>query len=84
MRSSCIWSRADNKQFIARVDPRVTAHAGDDLDLALNMNNAHIFDPRLRSAWLGNSSYVNSTVNSRDSRCWLGCFSMRGATISTK
>jgi multiple sugar transport system ATP-binding protein len=43
----------DNKQFIARVDPRVTAHAGDDLDLALNMNNAHIFDPKTEVSLAG-------------------------------
>lgn len=43
----------DNKQFIARVDPRVTKHAGDDLDLALNMNNAHIFDPKTEVSLAG-------------------------------
>ena len=36
----------DEKQFIARVDPRVKATTGDQLDLAVNMANAHIFDPK--------------------------------------
>ena len=37
---------ADQKSFIARVDPRVQAQPGDMLDLAVNMQNAHIFDPK--------------------------------------
>jgi len=37
---------ADQKSFIARVDPRVEAQPGDTLDLAVNMQNAHIFDPK--------------------------------------
>ena len=36
----------DEKQFIARVDPRVKVTTGDQLDLAVNMANAHIFDPK--------------------------------------
>ena len=36
----------DNKQFIARVDPRVRVTMGDDIELAVNMANAHIFDPK--------------------------------------
>lgn len=36
----------DGKQAIARVDPRVRATIGDDLELAVNMANAHIFDPK--------------------------------------
>ncbi len=36
----------DDKQFVARVDPRVQANMGDQLDLAVNMANAHIFDPK--------------------------------------
>ncbi|MFN2200097.1 MAG: ABC transporter ATP-binding protein [Caldilineaceae bacterium] len=36
----------DQKSFIARVDPRVDAQPGDTLDLAVNMQNAHIFDPK--------------------------------------
>ena len=36
----------DNKQFISRVDPRVRVSTGDDIELAVNMANAHIFDPK--------------------------------------
>jgi multiple sugar transport system ATP-binding protein len=43
----------DNKQFIARVDPRVQTHPGDDLDLAINMTNAHIFDPKTEVSLAG-------------------------------
>ena len=37
---------ADQKSFIARVDPRVKTQPGDELELAVNMANAHIFDPK--------------------------------------
>jgi multiple sugar transport system ATP-binding protein len=40
----------DKKQFIARVDPRVRTTIGDDIDLAINMANAHIFDPKTEMA----------------------------------
>jgi multiple sugar transport system ATP-binding protein len=43
----------DNKQFIARVDPRVQTHPGDELDLAINMSNAHIFDPKTEVSLAG-------------------------------
>ena len=36
----------DNKQFIARVDPRVRSQVGDEVQLAVNMANSHIFDPK--------------------------------------
>ncbi|HHY55582.1 MAG TPA: ABC transporter ATP-binding protein [Chloroflexi bacterium] len=36
----------DNKQFIGRVDPRVRSQVGDEIQLAVNMANAHIFDPK--------------------------------------
>ena len=36
----------DNKQFISRVDPRVRVSTGEDIELAINMANAHIFDPK--------------------------------------
>jgi multiple sugar transport system ATP-binding protein len=36
----------DDKQFQARVDPRVKTERGAMLDLAVNMGNAHIFDPK--------------------------------------
>ena len=43
----------DNKQFIARVDPRVQTHPGDTLELAINMSNAHIFDPKTEVSLAG-------------------------------
>ena len=43
----------DNKQFIARVDPRVRAQTGDDVVLAVNMANAHIFDPKTEVSLAG-------------------------------
>ncbi|HNW95513.1 MAG TPA: sn-glycerol-3-phosphate ABC transporter ATP-binding protein UgpC [Anaerolineaceae bacterium] len=33
--------------FIARVDPRTTAHFGDEMQVVFNMDNYHIFDPGL-------------------------------------
>jgi multiple sugar transport system ATP-binding protein len=43
----------DNKQFIGRVDPRVRAQVGDDIQLAVNMGNAHIFDPKTEISLAG-------------------------------
>jgi multiple sugar transport system ATP-binding protein len=43
----------DTKSFIARVDPRVQTHPGDELDLAINMENAHIFDPKTELSLAG-------------------------------
>ena len=43
----------DNKQFIARVDPRVRTQTGDDIQLAVNMANAHIFDPKTEVSLAG-------------------------------
>ena len=40
----------DDKQFIARVDPRVRAAVGDEVTMAVNMANAHIFDPKTELA----------------------------------
>ena len=34
------------KQFIARVDPRTHARAGESIDLIVNMDNMHLFDPQ--------------------------------------
>ena len=44
---------ADSKQFISRVDPRVRVSTGDDIELAVNMNNAHIFDPKTELSLAG-------------------------------
>ncbi len=43
----------DNKQFIARVDPRVRVTTGDAIPLAVNMANAHIFDPKTEVSLAG-------------------------------
>ena len=43
----------DEKQFIARVDPRVKVANGDELELAVNMANAHIFDPKTEVSLAG-------------------------------
>jgi multiple sugar transport system ATP-binding protein len=43
----------DNKQFIGRVDPRVRAQVGDEIELAVNMANAHIFDPKTEISLAG-------------------------------
>ncbi len=37
---------ADDKQFVARVDPRVECSPGDKIDLAIDMAMTHIFDPK--------------------------------------
>ena len=34
------------KQFIARVDPRTHARAGESIELIVNMDNMHLFDPQ--------------------------------------
>lgn len=34
------------KSFIARVDPRTHTRPGDNIDLTVNMDNMHIFDPQ--------------------------------------
>ncbi len=34
------------KQFIARVDPRTHARPGEAIDLIVNMDNMHLFDPQ--------------------------------------
>jgi multiple sugar transport system ATP-binding protein len=34
------------KQFVARVDPRTQTRPGDTIDLAVNMDNTHYFDPK--------------------------------------
>ncbi len=36
----------DNKQFVARVDPRYRTTMGQEVDLSVDMANAHIFDPK--------------------------------------
>ncbi len=39
-----------NHNFVARVDPRTNARMGDNIQVAFNMNNMHIFDPETEQA----------------------------------
>jgi len=39
-----------DKTFVARVDPRSSARAGNDVGLAFNVNKVHIFDKKTESA----------------------------------
>ncbi len=34
------------KQFVARVDPRASARIGESLEMVINMDNMHLFDPQ--------------------------------------
>ena len=36
--------------FVARVDPRTAFKAGEDVQVALNMDNFHVFDPETEKA----------------------------------
>ncbi|MBI5879199.1 MAG: ABC transporter ATP-binding protein [Chloroflexi bacterium] len=36
--------------FVARVDPRTQARPGQDLELAINLDNMHVFDPQTEQA----------------------------------
>jgi multiple sugar transport system ATP-binding protein len=42
----------DGKDFVARVDPRSTASVGEDLEIAFNMDNMHVFDAKTEKAIL--------------------------------
>ncbi len=42
----------DGKDFVARVDPRSTASVGEDLEIAFNMDNMHVFDSKTEEAIL--------------------------------
>ena len=39
-----------NKSFVARVDPRVRVHAGEDLEVVMNMDHMKLFDPKTEKA----------------------------------
>jgi multiple sugar transport system ATP-binding protein len=41
-----LYLLSGKKSFIARVDPRTHARPGETLDLVLNMDNMHLFDPQ--------------------------------------
>jgi len=40
------------KSFIARVDPRSRARRGDEIEVVLNMDHVHVFDPQTEKAIL--------------------------------
>jgi len=39
-----LYLMSGEKQFVARVDPRTKAAVGDEIQVALNMDNIHLFD----------------------------------------
>ena len=45
-----VYMLTGGKQFMARVDPRTRVHSGDTLDLNINMDYMHIFDPKTEKA----------------------------------
>jgi multiple sugar transport system ATP-binding protein len=45
-----LYLLSGKKSFIARVDPRTHARPGEVLDLVLNMDNMHVFDPQSEKA----------------------------------
>lgn len=45
-----VYLLTGQKSFIARVDPRTQARIGQDLDIAVNMDNVHIFDRQTERA----------------------------------
>lgn len=42
----------DGKDFVARVDPRSSAAVGEDLEIAFNMDNMHLFNAKTEEAIL--------------------------------
>ena len=45
-----VYLSAKDKPFLARVDPRSKARVGNNLDVALNLDNIHIFDKQTEKA----------------------------------
>jgi len=45
-----VYLLTGQKQFIAITDPRTRAHIGGQLDVAVNMANAHLFDRETEKA----------------------------------
>ena len=41
-----LYLLSGKKSFIARVDPRTHARPGEKIDLIVNMDNMHVFDPQ--------------------------------------
>ncbi len=47
-----VYALTGGKQFIARVDPRTKAVPGQPIDLVVNMQNMHLFDPTTEVAYV--------------------------------
>jgi multiple sugar transport system ATP-binding protein len=45
-----IYCLTGNKPFVARVDPRTRVRSGDTIELNVNMDNMHLFDPKTEVA----------------------------------
>ena len=45
-----LYLNAKDKPFLARVDPRTKARVGNTIDMALNLDNIHIFDKQTEKA----------------------------------
>jgi multiple sugar transport system ATP-binding protein len=45
-----LYMKTGEQPFVARVDPRTHARMGDDIQVAFNMDNMHIFDPDTEEA----------------------------------
>ncbi|NOX61296.1 MAG: sn-glycerol-3-phosphate ABC transporter ATP-binding protein UgpC [Chloroflexi bacterium] len=45
-----VYGLTGGKQFIARVDPRTSARVGEEIELRVNMDNMHLFDPETEVA----------------------------------
>ncbi len=45
-----LYLMAGEKSFIARVDPRTRARVGDEVEVVVNMDNMHLFDPQTEKA----------------------------------
>ncbi len=41
-----LYLLSGKKQFVARVDPRTHARVGETLEMSINMDNMHLFDPQ--------------------------------------
>ncbi len=45
-----LYLRTGDKSYVARVDPRTRARIGDEIQVALNMDNMHLFDKETEQA----------------------------------
>jgi multiple sugar transport system ATP-binding protein len=45
-----LYLRSGDKDYVARVDPRTRARIGDRVQVAMNLDNMHLFDKATESA----------------------------------